>query len=228
MALGFYQLAHLLLVASVVEAATGRKKGRGGEQLQCAVVLLELRMLGQMELGAAAQRISVASDWWREWRLCSSTVVFAASLDFSVSFLLLSPVVSKAEQNLASSECLAPLSAIAYAKTFSWSCLKCSYNYRVHIYSHPLPLTLWYLVLGIAFPENHPACCWCFLPSSLSHCSPVWESSLPHPADLLMLSQDWFQTGNQEKWFLKPLIYYFGPFVLRASKCFSMEVVYVI
>lgn len=201
------------------------------------MVLLELgdaEAQGWIELGAAAQRISAASDCDGGSRGCAAPspdpgarssalslsvspnssqgteigfLVFAASLGFSVSILLLSPVRSKAEQTLASSECLAPLSAIAYAKTFNWSCLKCSYNYRVHIYSHPLPLTLCYLVLGVAFPANHPACCWCFLPST-SHCSAVWESSLLHPTDLLMLSQDWFQTGNQEKCFLNHLLFW--------------------
>lgn len=137
--------------------------------------------------------------------------MFTASFDFSVSLLLLSAVISKAERNLTSSECLASLSAIAYAKTFSWSCLKCSYNYRVHIYCHPLPLTLWYLVLGVAFPENHPACC-------SASCPPLSPPLLPSVGELTpsscgparafpRLISNWLL---REKWFLNHLFIIWG------------------
>lgn len=64
MALGFYQLAYLLLIASVVEAATGRKKGRGRAAAVCCsfVGIGDAEAHGQVELGTAAQRISAASD----------------------------------------------------------------------------------------------------------------------------------------------------------------------
>lgn len=63
MALGFYQLGHLLLIASVVEAAIG-KKGRGRAAAVCCgfVGVGDAEAQGWMELGAAAQRISAASD----------------------------------------------------------------------------------------------------------------------------------------------------------------------
>lgn len=95
------------------------------------------------------------------------------------------------EQNLASSACLALLSAIAYSVVFRWSCSKCSYNYRVHICSHSLPLTLWYLVLGPAFPCKPPHS---FLvlppPFSLLPTAPrCGRSPLLHPTALPMLFQ---------------------------------------
>ena len=89
------------------------------------------------------------------------------SLPLASCVHLLSPMRSEVERNPASLACMALLSAVTYTAAFHWSCWKCGYNYQVHFCSHSLPLTLWYLVLGPAFPCK-PPCSFLALPAPLS------------------------------------------------------------